>query len=61
MRLPLKFAILRTGHSQRSIAAAIGIPESRFSSIVHGWTQPRDGERAALAHILGSSADELFS
>ena len=60
VRLNLKIAIVKSGKSQRQIAAACKIPENRFSSIVHGWTDPRDGERAAIAAVLGKATDELF-
>ena len=61
MRLNLKIAIVASGKSQRQIAAACNIPENRFSSIVHGWTDPRDAERAAIAAALGRPAKHLFA
>jgi hypothetical protein len=56
MRIALKTSILETGRSQRCVAAAAGIPENRLSSIVRGWADPRDYERAALIRVLGCSA-----
>ena len=60
MRVNLKIAIVEDGRSQRRIAATCGIPENRFSSIVQGWTHPRDAEREAIAAVLGRPVGELF-
>jgi Helix-turn-helix len=57
MRLGLKIAILQSGHSQRAISAASGIPESRLSTIVNGWGEVRPEERQALQRCLGVSTD----
>lgn len=58
MRVKLRIAIVESRKSQRQIAAASHIPESRLSSIVHAWTDPRDTERSAIATALGRSVDE---
>ena len=61
MRIALKMAILAAGKSQRQVAAQCGIHENRFSEIVRGWTDPREGERKDIAAALGKPADELFT
>lgn len=60
MLVNLKVAIVESGKSQRQIAAACNIPENRFSSIVHGWTYPREAERVAIAAAVGKEVDQLF-
>ena len=60
MRVNLKIAILVSGRTQRQLAAVCEIPENRFSSIVNGWTDPRDAERGAIAAVLGRPIEELF-
>ena len=52
MRIGLKVAILQSGQSQREIGAQTRIPEARLSSIIRGWTEPRDDERVALQRCL---------
>jgi hypothetical protein len=52
MRLGLKVAIVQSGKSQRAISVETGIPESRLSSIVRGWIEPRTDERNALMRLL---------
>ena len=53
MRFELKIAILKSGLSQRAIAQATGIPESRLSTIVKGWGEVNPQERLALQRHLG--------
>lgn len=60
LRLELKLAILKSGKSQRFVAAAAGISENRLSEIVRGWSVPREGEQQALAQVLQKPASELF-
>ena len=60
MRLGLKAAILQRGQTQRQVARAADVPESRFSSIVNGWVNPTDAERVRIAKLLGQPADILF-
>ena len=57
--MQLKIAIIRSGKSQRELAADASIPESRLSSIVCGWVSPRSDERAAIKRCLGVG-DEVF-
>jgi hypothetical protein len=58
----LKHAIIDDGRSQRALCrAADGMAESRLSSIVRGWVEPREDERRAIAAALGKSEDELFT
>ena len=59
MRTALKIQIIQSGQSQRVIARAAAIPECRLSSIVHGWVNPRDDERSALARVLGIDVLEV--
>lgn len=60
MRLNLKLAIVESQRSQRDVAAAAGIPENRFSSIVRGWVVPRAEERQAIAFALSLPIEDLF-
>jgi hypothetical protein len=46
--IPLKLAIIRSGLSQREIAAETQIPESRLSTIIRGWTSATKEERQAI-------------
>ena len=49
----LKFAIFRTGRTQRQISLDALIPEGRLSSLVHGAV-PSSSERNALERVLGA-------
>ena len=60
MRMALKIAIVEADTTQRKVARAAGMPESRLSDIVRGWTTPRPDECAALARALGQPVDRLF-
>ena len=60
LNLKLKIAIAASGKSQRQLAATSHIPEARISSIVRGWTSPRDTERDAIAAALGKPVADLF-
>jgi hypothetical protein len=53
MRLDLKFAIIRSGKSQRAVSVLARIPEGRLSDLVRGYGWPTAAERAALAEVLG--------
>lgn len=53
VRLDLKVAIIKSGRTQRAIAAATQIPEIKLSNIVRGLTWPSSTERAALTAALG--------
>jgi hypothetical protein len=57
MRLGLKLAVLRSGQTQRQVGATAGISEARLSSIIRGWTTPRDDERRALEQCLHVGAE----
>jgi hypothetical protein len=58
VRLDLKFAILRSGRTQREIAETTRIPEVKLSNIVRGLVLPNSMERMALASALG---EDYFS
>jgi transcriptional regulator with XRE-family HTH domain len=58
--LKLKIEILTSGQRQRQIAAKTGIAESRLSSIIGGWIEPRASERAAIADALQKPEQEIF-
>ena len=60
MLVGLKAAILQSGHTQRQVARAADIAESRFSSIVNGWIRPTDAERVRVAKTLGQPSSLLF-
>ena len=51
VRLDLKVAIIKSGRTQRALAAATNIPEIKLS--IRGLTWPSSMERAALAAALG--------
>ncbi len=53
MNFDLKFAILKTGTTQRAVGLLAHIPETRLSEIVRGRVAPSATERAALTRILG--------
>src|SRR5687767_9120707 len=61
MRLDLKIAILRSGKSQRRVAADAGLTENRLSEIVRGWIHPSDDERARIAAVLDADKVALFT
>lgn len=56
---PLKLAIVGSGRTQKSIAAAIGMNEAHLSRIVNGL-HCDDATREAIARELGTTVDELF-
>jgi hypothetical protein len=57
----LKVAIVRTGKSQRRVAAETErLTENRLSEIVRGWSEPRADEKEALARVLGQPIELLF-
>jgi len=60
MRWALKFAIIQSRKSQRVHARAAHMRETKFSSIVRGWTNPTARERKAIARALGQPEAELF-
>jgi transcriptional regulator with XRE-family HTH domain len=61
MRIGLKLAIIQAGKTQRQVASESDIPENRLSELVRGWAEPRDSERAALAHVLNRTVEDLFT
>ena len=60
LNLALKVAILRTRQSQRAIAQAAGIPETRLSQIVNDRVIATTDERRALAKVLEQKVASLF-
>ena len=60
LNLQLKFAILQSGKTQRTVALNTRIPETRLSAIVRGRHTPTKVERQRLARVLGVAAHELF-
>lgn len=57
----LKLAIVKSGQTQRWLAAESRVPESRLSTLANGWAEPREDERQAIAEVLGRSPDDLFA
>ena len=53
VRVDLKVAIIKSGRTQRALAVATSIPESRISNIVRGIAMPSSTERVALTAVLG--------
>ncbi len=60
MRIALKLAILEADKTQREVAFACDIAESRLSEIVRGWADPNEHQRNAIAEALGRPVAELF-
>jgi hypothetical protein len=60
MLFDLKFAILRSGRTQREVSLAAEIVETRFSEIVRGRCLPTAREQERIADVLGVSASSLF-
>ena len=58
MRLRLLVAIRRQG-TQREFARKHGFTESRLSSIIRGYQEPRADERRKLTAALGRSSKLL--
>jgi transcriptional regulator with XRE-family HTH domain len=60
LNVNLKFAIIASKQSQRTIAVEAGIPETMLSRIVRGRALPTHDEAIALARILHRSVGRLF-
>jgi transcriptional regulator with XRE-family HTH domain len=60
VRMALKVAIIEADTTQRKVAREAGMPESRLSDIIRGWSMPRPDEREALARVLGRPVERLF-
>jgi hypothetical protein len=59
-RTRLKVAIIESGRTQRSVALALDMGESRLSDIVTGMAQPRPSEEIGLSELLQRPRDWLF-
>jgi transcriptional regulator with XRE-family HTH domain len=57
----LKVAIIESGHTQREVARALGVGETRLSDLVTGTAAPRHHEEIALSELLARPVDWLFS
>jgi transcriptional regulator with XRE-family HTH domain len=60
MNFALKFALVRSGRSQREVSIESKIPETRLSAIVRGRAEPTPAERCALACVLNQHSSDLF-
>lgn len=58
--MALKVAIAESGRTQRAIAKAARMDETRLSRIVRQQVVPFKHEQTALARVLGSSVGALF-
>jgi len=58
VRVKLKVAILESGHTQRRLSLASGIPETRLSAIVCGRVVPTQEERSVILQMLARPPDE---
>jgi transcriptional regulator with XRE-family HTH domain len=56
---PLRLAIAQSGLTQREVADAAGLHESRLSRIVNGL-HCDEATREAIARALGRHVDEVF-
>lgn len=56
----LRVAIAADGRTQRAIAKAARIPETRFSAIARGRVFPNGKEQSRIARALGSAVDHFF-
>jgi transcriptional regulator with XRE-family HTH domain len=60
MKFELKFAIVRSGRTQREVSLAAGIAETQFSEIVRGRYQPTTEEQTRIAEALRVSVQSIF-
>ena len=60
MRWNLKFAIQRSGLTQRAFAEKCELSESYLSEVVRGWRNPRADERERIGAALERPTDSLF-
>ena len=60
MNKNLKIAILDYQEPAWRVAKQAGIPDSKLSKIVNGYTLPTEEEMKRLAQVLGKSREELF-
>lgn len=60
LNMTLKLAIVGSGKSQVDIAKAASIHESKLSKIVHGYREPSDDEKKAIAKALRRPVAHLF-
>lgn len=60
MLYDLKFALVRSGRTQRDVSLAAGIVETRFSDIVRGKCLPTVQERRRIARVLNLRVASLF-
>jgi hypothetical protein len=59
-RIRLKIAIIESERTQRNVAEALRIPETRLSHIIAGVARPRTSEEIGLSELLRRPRDWLF-
>jgi len=57
----LKVALMKKGLSQRDLAFATNIDESRISRIIRGFEHPTCEIKRGISDFLGMKIEELFS
>ena len=56
----LKWAIFKSGYTQRALSKRLRMDETRLSRLVQGQAQPFPSEREALSRALGFDEEALF-
>lgn len=60
MNLKLKTKILERGRSQKDVARALNIHDTRLSEFVQEWKEPDREMKEAIASELGCQVEDLF-
>lgn len=60
MNTVLKVAFIEAGKKQIAVAQETGIENTKLSRIIHGYCEPSDEEKKAIAKALRRKVDHLF-
>jgi len=60
LNVELKWAIFKSGHTQRALARRLKMDETRLSRLVRGQAQPFPHERKLLSDALHKEESDLF-
>jgi len=58
--LALKVAIVESGQTQVAVSEAVGMDNTRLSTIIHGRRAATEAEQKALAKVLKRKRADLF-